>query len=180
MPTAARVGRFSPCRECPNRFSREMQKITPFLWFDDYLERALKFYTSIFKRSKIISIERFGGAETGQKGKVITATFEIEGQQFMALQGGPMFKFSPAVSFFVSCETQREVDCLWRRLSTGGRKQQCGWLQDKFGISWQIIPTALGELMGDPDPEKSGRVMQAMLRMTKIDIKKLQRAHRGC
>jgi len=156
-----------------------MQKITPFLWFDGRAEEAMKFYTSIFKRSKIREISRFEVEAPGTKSKVVTGTFELEGQQFMALNGGPMFEFSPAISFFVTCRTQPEVDYYWRRLSAGGRKQQCGWLVDKFGVSWQIIPTALGRLMGDKDPAKARRVMDAMLKMMKLDIKKLQRAHAG-
>jgi predicted 3-demethylubiquinone-9 3-methyltransferase (glyoxalase superfamily) len=154
-----------------------MQKITPFLWFDDKAEEAVNFYTSIFKNSKIGSISRYGEGGPGVKGEVMSATFEIEGQEFTALNGGPIFQFSPAISFFVHCETQAEVDDLWENLSAGGEKGQCGWLKDKFGISWQIVPNVLGELLNDPDAERSKRVMQAMLQMTKIDIKELKRAH---
>ncbi len=156
-----------------------MQKITPFLWFDDKAEEAMKFYTSIFKNSKIGSITRYGDAGPGPKGTVMSATFELEGQKFMALNGGPLFKFTEAISFFVNCETQQEVDELWEKLSAGGQKSRCGWLKDKYGLSWQIIPTALGELLGDKDPAKSTRVMQAMLKMDKIDIEGLKRAHAG-
>jgi predicted 3-demethylubiquinone-9 3-methyltransferase (glyoxalase superfamily) len=154
-----------------------MQKITPFLWFDGKAEEAANFYVSIFKNSGIINVSRNGKGGPGPEGSVMSATFRIEGQEFMALNGGPLFTFSPAISFFVDCKTQEEVDELWEKLSAGGGKQQCGWLRDKFGISWQIIPSALGELLGDPDPEKSGRVMQAMLKMTKMDIKGLRKAY---
>lgn len=150
-----------------------MQKITPFLWFNDNAEEAIHFYTTVFKDSTIRSINRMGG----DKGKVITATFELEGQVFMALNGGPHYKFNEAISLFVNCQTQQEVDELWGKLSEGGEKGRCGWLKDKFGLSWQIIPTALGKLMGDPDPVKSKRVMEAMLQMNKIDVKALQQAY---
>ncbi len=154
-----------------------MQKITTFLWFNDQAEEAINLYVSIFKNSKIISMNRYGESETDGQGKVMTATFEIEGQEFMALNGGPHYQFTPAISLFVSCVTQEEVDELWNKLSAGGEESQCGWLKDKFGLSWQIIPTALGELMGDPNPVKAQRVMQAMLQMGKIDIAKLREAH---
>jgi predicted 3-demethylubiquinone-9 3-methyltransferase (glyoxalase superfamily) len=154
-----------------------MQKITPFLWFNGQAEEAMNFYTSIFRNSKIGSIARCGDAGPGPKGSVMTATFQLDGQEFMALNGGPLFSFSPAISFFVNCETQEEVDELWEKLSAGGEKSRCGWLKDKFGVSWQIIPTALGKLMNDKDPEKSRRVMQAMLQMDKIDIKTLEKAY---
>ena len=154
-----------------------MQKITPFLWFDNQAEEAMNFYVSIFKNSKIGSVTRNGDAGPGPKGTVMSATFQLEGQEFFALNGGPHFKFSPAISMFVDCKTQQEVDELWEKLSAGGEKQPCGWVQDKFGLSWQIIPSALGELMNDPDPLKAARVMQAMLKMTKIDIEGLKRAH---
>lgn len=157
----------------------DMQKITPFLWFDDQAEEAMNFYTSIFKNSKIGSVHRYGEAGPGPKGTVMSATFELEGQKFMALNGGPLFKFTPAISFFVNCETQPEVDDLWEKLSAGGEKSRCGWLKDKFGVSWQIIPSVLGELLADKDPEKSKRVMEAMLRMDKIDIEELKCAHAG-
>ena len=152
-------------------------KITPFLWYNGNVEEAVNFYTSVFKNSTIIETHHLPGDVPGRKGKVLTSTFELEGQKFMALDGGPHFKFTPAVSFFVSCDNQKEVDTLWEKLSAGGRKDRCGWLQDKFGLSWQIIPTALGKLMGDPDPKKSRRVMDAMLKMDKIEIKKLEEAY---
>jgi predicted 3-demethylubiquinone-9 3-methyltransferase (glyoxalase superfamily) len=155
----------------------DMQKITPFLWFDNKAEEAVNFYTSIFKNSKIESIARYGEGSPGPKGTVMSVTFQIEGQEFMALNGGPIFNFSPAISFFVNCETQEEVDVLWEKLSEGGEKQQCAWLKDKYGISWQIVPTVLGELLADKDPERSRRVMKAMLQMTKIDIAKLKQAY---
>ncbi|QMV40673.1 VOC family protein [Cohnella cholangitidis] len=149
-----------------------MQKISPFLWFDGRAEEAMNFYTSIFNDSQIISVNRNGT-------EVFSGTFQLEGQQFMALNGGPHFKFSPAISLFVDCETQQEVDELWEKLSAGGEQQKCGWLQDKFGVSWQIIPNALGRLLNSNDAEKSQRVMQAMLQMDKIDIAKLQQAYDG-
>lgn len=154
-----------------------MQKITPFLWFDGNAEEAVDFYVSIFKHSKVGSIVRCGDSGPGPKGSVLTIAFQLEGQDFMALNGGPMYQFSQAISFFVSCSAQDEVDALWEKLSAGGETQRCGWLKDKFGVSWQIIPTVLMELLGDKDPEKSKRVMQAMLGMVKIDIAALRRAH---
>jgi predicted 3-demethylubiquinone-9 3-methyltransferase (glyoxalase superfamily) len=154
-----------------------MQKITTFLWFDNQVEEAVNFYTSIFKNSKVTNITRFGEDAPGPIGGVITASFELEGQEFMALNGGPQYKFTEAISLFVNCETQEEVDTLWVKLSEGGEEQQCGWLKDRFGLSWQIVPTALGELMGDPNPEKATRVMNAMLQMKKIDIAALRAAH---
>jgi predicted 3-demethylubiquinone-9 3-methyltransferase (glyoxalase superfamily) len=154
-----------------------VQKITPFLWFDDQAEEAMNFYVSIFKNSKVGSITRYGEAGPGPKGTVMSATFKLDGQEFFALNGGPLFKFTPAISFFVNCETQQEVDELWDRLSAGGRKDRCGWLQDKYGLSWQIIPSVLGKLLQDKDAKKSQRVMQAMLQMEKIDIKKLEQAY---
>ena len=153
-----------------------MQKITPFLWFDNQAEEAAKFYVSIFKNSKIGTISRYGDAGPGPKGSAMVVTFEIEGQQFMALNGGPQFKFTEATSFLVNCETQEEVDALWEKLSAGGSKDRCGWLKDKYGLSWQIVPTVLGKLMSDPDPERSKRVMQVMLTMDKLDIKRLEEA----
>jgi predicted 3-demethylubiquinone-9 3-methyltransferase (glyoxalase superfamily) len=149
-----------------------IQGITPFLWFDGKAEEAMNHYVSIFKNSKVLSTSRFNG-------KVLTVTFELEGQKFMALNAEPIFKFNEAISFFVSCETQEEVDELWEKLSAGGEKSRCGWLKDKFGLSWQIIPTALMKLMSDPDPKKSNAVMQAMLKMDKIVIADLQKAHEG-
>ena len=154
-----------------------MQKITPFLWFDGKAEEAMNFYTSIFKNSKVVNIMRYEEAGPGPKGTVMAATFQLDGQEFTALNGGPMFTFSPAISFFVNCETQEEVDDLWKKLSEGGEKQRCGWLKDKYGVSWQIVPTVLGELLQDKDPEKSKRVMNAMLQMDKLDIKSLKQAY---
>jgi predicted 3-demethylubiquinone-9 3-methyltransferase (glyoxalase superfamily) len=154
-----------------------MQKITPFLWFDTQAEEAVKFYTSIFKNSKIGSIARYGEGNHGAPGKVMTVSFELDGEEFVALNGGPEFTFTPAISFYVSCQTQAEVDNFWEKLSEGGEKEVCGWLKDKYGISWQIVPTILGELMGDKDPVKANRVTQAMLKMTKIDIAKLKEAY---
>lgn len=154
-----------------------MQKITPFLWFDGKAEEAMKFYISIFKNSKIVSITRYGEEGPGPKGTVMTAAFQLEGQEFTALNGGPQFTFSQAISFVVNCETQEEVDNFWEKLSKGGEKQQCGWLKDKFGVSWQIVPVALVEMLQDKDPEKSKRVMAAMLQMDKIDIKTLRQAY---
>jgi predicted 3-demethylubiquinone-9 3-methyltransferase (glyoxalase superfamily) len=156
-----------------------MQKITPFLWFDDQAEQAMHHYVSIFKNSKVGKITRYGDAGPGPKGGVMVAAFELEGQQFTALNGGPHFKFTEAISFVVNCTNQEEVDELWQKLGEGGQYQQCGWLKDKFGLSWQITPTTLLELLNDPDPEKSRRVMEAMLQMTKIDIAKLRQAHQG-
>jgi len=156
-----------------------MQKITPFLWFDGKAEEAANFYTSIFKNSKILNIARYGEAGPGPKGTVMVATFQLEGQKFMALNGGPQYTFSPAISFYVDCETQAEVDELWEELSAGGSEVQCGWLRDKFGVSWQIIPKTLIELMQDKDPVKSQRVFKAMMGMIKIDIEALRRAYRG-
>jgi predicted 3-demethylubiquinone-9 3-methyltransferase (glyoxalase superfamily) len=153
-----------------------MQKITPFLWFDGKAEEAAKFYVSIFKNSKMGTVNRYGDHGPGPKGTVMIATFQIDGQQFIALNGGPQFKFTPAISFMVNCETQDEVDYFWEKLSQGGATQQCGWLQDQFGVSWQIVPTALVRLMNDPDNAKTGRVMKAMLQMTKIDIQGLEQA----
>lgn len=149
-----------------------MQKISPFLWFDGQAEEAMNFYTSIFNNSKIEDVNRNGT-------QVISGTFQLEGQRFMALNGGLQFNFSPAISLFVSCETQQEVDKLWEKLSEGGEKQRCGWLQDKFGVSWQIIPTALGTLLSVKDAAKAQRVMQAMLQMDKIDIERLKQASEG-
>ena len=156
-----------------------MQKITPFLWFNDNAEEAMKFYTSIFKNSKIGKVARYGDAGPGPKGTVMTASFSLEGQEFLALNGGPNFKFTEAISFVVNCETQKELDEFWERLSAGGQEIECGWLKDKFGLSWQIVPTILGKLMSGPDPAKSQRVMNALLKMKKLDIATLQRAYDG-
>ncbi len=157
-----------------------MQKITPFLWYDDKAEEAANFYCSIFGNSRISRISRYGaeGAEASgrPKGTVMTVEFQLEGQNFLALNGGPHFKFTEATSFVVNCETQEEVDKFWEKLSEGGQKSRCGWLKDKYGLSWQVVPTALGAMMQDKDPEKSRRVMKAMLEMDKLDIKKLKQA----
>jgi predicted 3-demethylubiquinone-9 3-methyltransferase (glyoxalase superfamily) len=153
-----------------------MQKITPFLWFNGQAEEAMNFYVSIFKNSKVGHVSRYGEAGPGPKGSVMSVTFQLEGQEFMGLNGGPEFKFSPAISFFVNCETQAEVDELWEKLSAGGRKDRCGWLQDKYGVSWQIIPSTLLRLLNDKDAQKSQRVMKAMMQMDKIDIKQLEQA----
>ena len=154
-----------------------MQKITPFLWFDGNAEEAMNLYVSVFKNSKIVSVTRYGEAGPGPKGTVMSATFQLEGQQFYALNGGPQYKFTPAISLFVSCETQKEVDQLWDKLSAGGHKDKCGWLQDKYGLSWQIIPSMLGKMLADKNPRKSQSVMKAMLQMDKIDIAKLKQAY---
>jgi predicted 3-demethylubiquinone-9 3-methyltransferase (glyoxalase superfamily) len=154
-----------------------MQKITPFLWFDGKAEEAMNFYISIFRNSKVVSVARYGEAGPGPKGTVMTAAFQLDGQEFVALNGGPQFTFSPAISFVVNCETQQEVDELWEKLSEGGEKQRCGWLRDKFGLSWQVIPSVLVEMLQDKDAEKSKKVMEAMLQMDKIDINILRRAY---
>jgi len=154
------------------------QRIVPFLWFDGDAEEAINFYVSLFPDSSIVNISRYKDAGPGGNETVTTATFVLNGQEFMALNGGPMFKFTEAVSFYVKCETQAEVDDLWNKiLANGGKEQHCGWIKDKFGLSWQIIPNILGQLLGDKDPQKSKRVMQAMLQMVKIDINGLKRAY---
>jgi predicted 3-demethylubiquinone-9 3-methyltransferase (glyoxalase superfamily) len=155
-----------------------MQKITPFLWFDHNAEEAMKFYTSVFKNSKLGKATLYPEGSPGPAGTVMVGTFQIEGQEFIALNGGPVFKFTEAISFVVNCETQEEVDHYWTKLTAGGGKEvECGWLKDKFGLSWQIVPTILAKLMADKDPEKGKRVMQAMLKMKKIDIEGLKRAY---
>ncbi|MCE7698979.1 MAG: VOC family protein [Methanobacterium paludis] len=156
-----------------------MQKIIPFLWFDGKAEEAANFYTSIFKNSKIVTIMRYGEAGPGPEGTVMSATLELDGQEFIALNGGPQFTFSPAISFFINCQTQKEVDELWEKFSKDGEKQGPGWIKDKYGVSWQIVPTLLSKLLNDPDPEKSQRVMKAMLQMDKLDIEKLKHAYKG-
>jgi predicted 3-demethylubiquinone-9 3-methyltransferase (glyoxalase superfamily) len=153
-----------------------MQKITPFLWFDDQAEEAVNDYISIFKNSKINSVSRYPENTPGPAGKVMTISFQLDGQEFVALNGGPLFTFTEAISFYVHCEGQDEVDDLWEKLSAGGEKGQCGWLKDKYGISWQIVPSILGELLSEPDAEKAYRVTQAMLKMTKLNIAKLKNA----
>ena len=156
-----------------------MQKITPFLWFDSNAEEAALFYTSIFKNSEILNVSRYGDAGPGDKGAVMVVNFQLEGQQFTALNGGPQFKFSEAFSFVVNCETQKEIDEYWNKLTSGGgRESECGWLKDKFGFSWQIVPAALGKLMSG-DPKKANRVMQAVLQMKKLDIATLEEAAEG-
>lgn len=154
-----------------------MQKITPFLWFDGQAEEAAKFYTSIFKDSKITKVTRYGAAGPGAPGSVMSVVFELEGQEFYALNGGPQFKFSPAISLFVRCETQAEIDALWDKLSADGTKLHCGWLTDKFGVTWQVVPKALGQLLEDENPTKSQAVMRAMMKMDKFDIAALEDAH---
>jgi predicted 3-demethylubiquinone-9 3-methyltransferase (glyoxalase superfamily) len=156
-----------------------MQKITTFLWFDNNAEEAVNFYISIFKNSKIVNMSRYGEGGPGPKGSVMVATFQLEGQEFCALNGGPIFKFTPAISLYVRCETQQEVDELWEKLSAGGKKDRCGWLTDKYGLSWQVIPTVLVKLLGNTDPEKAGRVMKAMMQMDKLDIARLRQAYAG-
>jgi len=156
-----------------------MQKITPYLWFDTQAEEAANFYVSLFKNSRILDVVRYDDSAPGQAGKVMIVNFQLDGQDFVALNGGPHFKFTEAISLFVNCEGQEEVDRLWEALSAGGEVQQCGWLKDKYGLSWQIIPSALMELMSDPDPVKSMRVRQAMLQMVKIDIAALKKAYEG-
>jgi predicted 3-demethylubiquinone-9 3-methyltransferase (glyoxalase superfamily) len=156
-----------------------MQKITPFLWFNDKAEEAMKFYVSIFKNSKVVTVTRYGDAGPGPKGSVMTAAFQLEGQDFVALNGGPQFTFSPAISFVINCQTQEEVDYFWQKLSEGGKTNQCGWLDDKFGLSWQVVPTILSKLLADKDHAKSQRVMKAMLQMEKLDIKRLKQAAIG-
>jgi predicted 3-demethylubiquinone-9 3-methyltransferase (glyoxalase superfamily) len=154
-----------------------MNKITPCLWFDGRAEEAVRFYTSIFKNSKVGDISRYGEGAPFPAGTVLTATFEIEGQEIMLLNGGPEHPLTEAISLFVRCETQEEVDDLWERLSEGGEPGPCGWLKDKFGLSWQIVPKALGEMLGSGDPARSQRVMEALLKMSKLDIAALRRAY---
>ena len=154
-----------------------MKKITPCLWFDGNAEEAVNFYTSVFKNFKVGEVMRYGDAGPGPKGSVLTVAFELEGQEFIALNGGPMYQFSPAVSFFVNCDTQEEIDEFWDRLSEDGQTQQCGWLTDKYGVTWQIVPRVLGAMLQDENAAKSKRVMQAMLKMTKLDIELLQHAY---
>ena len=154
-----------------------MQKITPFLWFDGNAEEAINFYVAIFKNSKILSVARYGEAGPGPKGTVMTAAFQLDGQEFVALNGGPQFKFTEAISFWVRCETQGEIDEMWEKLSAGGAKSRCGWLKDKYGLSWQVVPPILGEMSQDKDAKKSQRVMAAMMQMDKIDIGLLRKAY---
>ncbi len=156
-----------------------MQKITPFLWFDTQAEEAAEFYTSVFRRSKITGITRYGPDAPGPEGSVMTVTFELEGQAFIALNGGPAFQFTPAISLVVHCKTQKELDRLWEKLSEGGEQLECGWLKDRYGMSWQIEPEVIWELLQDKDVEKARRAMEAVWKMRKIDIATLKRAHRG-
>lgn len=155
------------------------QKITPCLWFDNNAEEAAHFYTSVFEHSKILKVNRYGEAGPGPAGSVMTVLFDIHGQEFLALNGGPQFKFNEAVSLIVNCEDQKEVDEMWAKLTQGGQESQCGWLKDKYGLSWQIVPTALMEMIQDKDPEKSQRVFKAMLQMKKIEIDQLEDAYAG-
>lgn len=154
-----------------------MQKITPFLWFNDNAEEAVQFYLAVFPNSKVTAVARYGEAGPGPQGAVMTVAFQLDGQDFVALNGGPSFQFTPAVSFVVNCTTQAEIDDYWEKLSAGGQVQQCGWLTDRFGVCWQVVPTILGEMVADPDPAKSGRVMRAMLPMVKLDLAALRRAY---
>ena len=156
-----------------------MQKITTFLWFNNDAEEAANYYTSIFKNSKILDVSRYGDVGPGPKGSVMIVKFQLAGQEFVALNGGPQFKFTEAISLMVNCDNQQEIDELWRKFTTGGQESQCGWLKDKFGLSWQIVPTELGKLMSAKDPAKANRVMQALLQMKKLDIAKLQQAAEG-
>lgn len=155
------------------------QKIIPFLWFDTEAEEAMSHYVGLFKNSRILSVARYGDTGPGPAGAVMTCSFEIEGMRFIALNGGPVFRFTEAISLLVSCESQPEIDELWEKLSAGGEKGRCGWLKDRFGVSWQIVPRLLGEMLQDPDREKSGRVMEAMLQMDRIDLARLREAYAG-
>jgi predicted 3-demethylubiquinone-9 3-methyltransferase (glyoxalase superfamily) len=156
-----------------------MQNITPFLWFDNNAEEAVNFYISVFKDSKVLSVTRYGEAGPGPAGTVLTVAFQLEGQEFVALNGGPQFKFTEAISLSVNCETQEAIDKMWEKLSEGGEESQCGWLKDKYGLSWQVSPSILPEMLQDKDPEKAKRVMEAMLKMVKIDIATLKQAYDG-
>lgn len=156
-----------------------MPKITPFLWYDTQAEEAMHCYVSIFRNSAVGRVTRYGAAGPGPEGSVMSCTFRLDGQEFHALNGGPHYRFTPAISFFVNCEAQDEVDELWEKLSAGGRTDRCGWLADRFGVTWQIVPSVLGEWLNDSDPIKSQRVMQTMLGMTKLDIERLRQAHAG-
>ena len=160
-----------------NNNAENRQKITPFLWFDGQAGEAVRFYTSVFKQAKAGAVVRYGAGGPGPEGTVMTATFQLHGQEFVALNGGPQFTFTPAVSFVINCQTQQEIDEVWEKLSEGGAKGQCGWLQDKFGLSWQIVPDVLVQMLQDPDARRSGRVMQAMLRMDKLHIPTLEQAY---
>ena len=159
--------------------SKSLQKITPFLWFDHEAEEAAGFYTSLFENSSIEAVSRYGESGPGPKGSAMTVSFQLAGQKFMALNGGPIYKFTEAISFMVNCENQQEIDELWEKLTGGGQEIQCGWLKDKYGLCWQIVPTRFFEMMGDPDAARTDRVMQAMFRMKKFDIAALEAAYRG-
>lgn len=154
-----------------------MQNITPFLWFDGHAEEAMNFYVSVFKDAKVLSMNRYGKGAHLPEGTVLTASFTLNGLKFVALNGGPMYRFSPATSFVIDCENQAEVDHYWEKLGAGGKYNRCAWLDDKFGVTWQVVPRQLGQFLSDPDPVKAGRVMQAMMQMSKIDIATLQRAY---
>lgn len=154
-----------------------MPKITPFLWFDGQAEEAAHFYTSIFENSKIVGVTRYGDVGPGPKGTVMTVAFQLDGQEFVALNGGPQFPFTEAVSFVVNCATQKEIDYFWDKLSAGGQQIECGWLKDKYGLSWQIVPAELSKMLQDPDPDTTNRVMQAVLQMIKPDIQRLEQAY---
>jgi predicted 3-demethylubiquinone-9 3-methyltransferase (glyoxalase superfamily) len=171
----------SRIRPAASKLEREyaMQKISPFLWFDDQAEEAANYYVSIFKNSAILGVSRYGEGAPRPAGTAMSVSFVLDGVEFQALNGGPEFAFTEAISFFVAAETQDEIDELWEKLTSGGEPGQCGWLKDRYGLSWQIVPPVLGELLGDPDPQKASRVMQAMFEMTKIDIAALQAAHHG-
>jgi predicted 3-demethylubiquinone-9 3-methyltransferase (glyoxalase superfamily) len=177
MSPARKRGRANPSRKARRGVS--ILSITPFLWFDDQAEAAAKFYTSIFHRSKIRSIVRYGGAGPGPKGRVMLVEFELNGQEFTALNGGDEFPFTPAISLLISCTTQRQVDELWRRLTDGGKPGRCGWLEDRFGVSWQVVPVRLSELLLDPDADRATRVTRALMKMRKIDLAALERAARA-
>ena len=177
----AKIATRPDVQETVERKGSRAQKIAPCLWFDSNAEEAVQFYTSIFKNSRILHVARYGeaGAEaSGQpEGTVMTVTFELEGQQFMALNGGPVFTFSPAISFMVSCETQEEIDTFWDRLSAGGEPRECGWLKDKYGVSWQVVPSVLSEMLQDKDTEKTERVIAALMQMKKLDANILKQAY---
>ena len=176
--SAKRASEAKSVKSTSTRKIKSNQKITPFLWFDGQAEEAANFYTSIFDNSRILDIARYGQGAPGEKGSVMTVSFELEGQKFVGLNGGPHYKFTPAISFYVSCQTQEEVNYFWERLlANGGKPSQCGWLTDKFGVSWQVVPDALIEFLQDEDREKAQRVMQAMLQMVKIDSNKLKEAY---
>lgn len=180
MPKSTKVARGATrSRQKKTLPAKATQKISPFLWFDNQAEQAAQFYVSVFPKSKILSVSRYGDAGPGPKGTVMTVDFELSGQRFIALNGGPQFKFTEAISFSVDCKTQEEVDRYWGRLSEGGEEGPCGWLKDRYGLSWQINPTVLGKMLGDPDRAKAKRAMEAMLKMKKIDIAELKKAFDG-